>query len=145
MTIRNTIANRRTLSASVAAGLAALILGIGGYAITKPGASTPSSASANPAASSSPATAAVVPFQKGQPGMTKSVGQVPAAYKAGTGTLVTGAAADNATAAAVAAYPGGTVNRVVLMSDGQYNVHILGVNWPHHVFVSSTFTVTGAV
>ncbi|MEA2683517.1 MAG: hypothetical protein QOK05_1845 [Chloroflexota bacterium] len=145
MTMRNTITNRRTLSASVAAGLAALGLGIGAYAITNSGASRASSASANPAASGSPTSTAVVPFQKGQPGITKSVGQIPAAYKAGTGTLVTGAAADKAKAAAVASYPGGTVNRVVLMSDGQYNVHILGVNWPHHVFVSSTFAVIGAL
>ncbi|MDQ6615040.1 MAG: hypothetical protein M3083_09890 [Actinomycetota bacterium] len=45
---------------------------------------------------------------------------------------------------AVAAYPGGTVNRVVLLSDGTYNVHIIGFNWPHHVFVSGTFNVLGA-
>jgi hypothetical protein len=30
------------------------------------------------------------------------------------------------------------------MSNGEYNVHIIGVNWPHHVFVSSTFKVVGA-
>ncbi len=44
----------------------------------------------------------------------------------------------------MAAYPGGTVNRVVLLSDGEYNVHIIGVNWPHHVFVSKHFKVVGA-
>jgi hypothetical protein len=88
--------------------------------------------------------AKVVPFQKGQPGLSKSVGQIPAAFKAGSGTIVTGTAADKAEAAALAAYPGGNVNRVVLLSDGQYNVHMIGVNWPHHVFVTSPFTVVGA-
>jgi hypothetical protein len=44
----------------------------------------------------------------------------------------------------VAAYPDGTVNRVVRLSDGQYNVHLIGVNWPHHVFVNQAFEVVGA-
>ena len=54
------------------------------------------------------------------------------------------AAANKATAAAVAAYPGGIVDRVALLGNGEYNVHLIGVNWPHHVFVSSTFKVVGA-
>jgi len=33
---------------------------------------------------------------------------------------------------------------VGLLSDGEYNVHIIGVNWPHHVFVSTSFKVVGA-
>ena len=36
------------------------------------------------------------------------------------------------------------INRVVLLSDGQYNVHIIGVNWPHHVFVNQDPKVIGA-
>jgi hypothetical protein len=69
---------------------------------------------------------------------------MPANWSAGTGTLVTGTAANTAKAAAEAAYRGGTVNRVVLLSNGEYNVHIIGVNWPHHVFVSKNFKVVGA-
>lgn len=72
------------------------------------------------------------------------VGQVPASFKAGTGQIITGTAADKARAAALAAYPGGTVNRVVLLSNGEYNVHVIGVNWPHHVFVDTSFKVVGA-
>jgi hypothetical protein len=34
-------------------------------------------------------------------------------------------AANKAKAAALTAYLGGTVNRVVLLSDGQYNVHMI--------------------
>jgi hypothetical protein len=80
--------------------------------------------------------AKVVPLQRGQPGSSKQVGQVPAGFQPGTGTIITGTAANKAKAAALAAYPGGTVNRVVLLSNGEYNVHMIGANWPHHVFVS---------
>jgi hypothetical protein len=69
---------------------------------------------------------------------------VPAGWTPGSGTPVTGTAANKATTAAVAAYPGGTVNRVVLLSNGAYNVHIIGVSWPHHVFVGKNFKVIGA-
>ena len=86
----------------------------------------------------------VIPFHRGQPSPAKQVGQVPASFSPGTGKIVTGAAADKAKAAALAAYPGGTVNRVVLLSDGQYNVHMIGVNWPHHVFVNQQLKVVGA-
>jgi hypothetical protein len=138
MTLKQRFSTRRKLTASVAAGVAAITLGIGGYAVVH-------SRSGNGATVSRNTTAGtVVPFQAGQPGLSKSVGQVPAAFKAGSGTIVSGTVAEKAKAAALAAYPGGTVNRVVLLSDGQYNVHMIGVNWPHHVFVSSTFTVVGA-
>ena len=60
------------------------------------------------------------------------------------GTIITGTAASKAKTAALAAHPGGTVNRVVLLSNGEYNVHIIGVNWRHHVFVSKDFKVVCA-
>lgn len=127
--------SRRKLSASLAAVVAALTLAIGGYTIANSGSSATTTA----------ATAGkVVPFQRGNPSPATPVGQVPANWSPGSGTLVTGTAADQAKAAAVAAYPGGTVNRVVRLSDGEYNVHIIGVNWPHHVFVSTNFKVVGA-
>ncbi len=128
-----TLKHRHKLSASIAVGIAAIA--IGGYAITDSG----SSSSANAATPGK-----VIPFQPGQPSPAKQVGQVPSSYSAGTGTIVTGTAADKAKAAAVAAYPGGTVNRVVRLSDGQYNVHMIAVNWPHHVFVNQAFKVIGA-
>jgi hypothetical protein len=88
--------------------------------------------------------AGVVPFQRGAASTTKSVGQVPSNYTQGSGTIVSGSAADKATMAALAAYPGGVVNRVVQLSNGQYEVHYLGVSWPHHIFVDQGFTVIGA-
>jgi hypothetical protein len=135
MTIKHTILSRRKLTASIAAGGAAIALATGGYAIASSG----SSSSANAATAGE-----VVPFHRGAPSPATQVGQVPASFKAGTGTIVTGTTANKAKAAAVAAYPGGTINRVVLLSNGEYNVHIIGVNWPHHVFVNADFKVVGA-
>ena len=57
---------------------------------------------------------------------------------------VSGAAANSATIAALAAYPGGVVDRVVQLDGGEYEVHYIGVNWPHHIFVSTSFIVDGA-
>jgi hypothetical protein len=51
---------------------------------------------------------------------------------------------DQATENALAAYPGVVVDRVVLLSGGDYEVHCIGVNWPHHIFVDQNFNVIGA-
>jgi hypothetical protein len=89
-------------------------------------------------------SSAVIPFDRGAPTTSKQVGQIPANWSQGSGTIVGGTAAKKATEAALAAYPGGIVDRVVKLSDGDYNVHYIGVNWPHHVFVSQDFRVIGA-
>jgi hypothetical protein len=73
------------------------------------------------------------------------VGQIPPSYVQGGGPIVTGTAADTATAAALVAYAGGTVERVVLLSSGDYEVHMIAVNWPHHVFVTSAPELTQAI
>ena len=86
----------------------------------------------------------VIPFQQGTPTTAKQAGQIPANYTEGSGTIVSGTAASKATEAALAAYPGGVVDRVVKLSTGDYEVHYIGVNWPHHVFVSPDFNVIGA-
>ena len=72
-------------------------------------------------------------------------GQVPENWRPGTGTIITGEAADKVKAAALVKYPGGTVNRVLKLSDGSYAVHMIMIRWPHHVFVSKTFEVIGAI
>ena len=87
---------------------------------------------------------AVVPFTPGAQSASQQAGQIPAAYQQGAGTIVRGSAANKATTAALAVYPGGIVDRVVRLSNGEYEVHDIGVNWPHHIFVSSTFKVVGA-
>jgi hypothetical protein len=89
-------------------------------------------------------SAGVIPFQRGAPSTSKQVGQIPADYSQGSGTIVSGTDANNATKAALAAYPGGVVDRVVKLSNGEYEVHNIGVNWPHHIFVSHDLKVIGA-
>jgi hypothetical protein len=97
----------------------------------------------NPAPSAS--AAKVIPFKRGAPTPSKQVGQIPVNWSQGSGTIVSGTAANEATEAALAAYPGAVVDRVVKLSDGEYNVHYIGVNWPHHVFETASFKVVGAL
>jgi hypothetical protein len=94
--------------------------------------------------SATPSAAGLVPFQRGAPSPSNQVGQIPANYRQGSGTIVSGTKANNATESALAAYPGGIVDRVVKLSNGEYEVHNIGVNWPHHIFVNQDFKVTGA-
>ena len=88
--------------------------------------------------------AGVISFQPGAPTASKQVGQIPANYSQGWGTIVSGTTAYKATEAALAAYAGGIVDRVVQLSNGEYEVHYIGVNWPHHIFVNQDFKVVGA-
>jgi hypothetical protein len=94
--------------------------------------------------STASSAAGVIPFQPGAPSTSKQVGQIPANYSQGSGTIVSGTAANKATEAALTAYPGGVVDRVVQLSNGEYEVHTIGVNWPHHIFVNQSFQVVGA-
>jgi hypothetical protein len=94
--------------------------------------------------SATSSTAGVVPFKRGAPSTSKQIGQIPANYSQGSGTIVGGTEANQATEAALAAYPGGVVDRVVQLSNGEYEVHNIGVNWPHHIFVNQGFKVVGA-
>jgi hypothetical protein len=123
----------RKLTRSIAIGTAAIAAAIGGYAIVNSGSSNGASGAANAATLA-------------QPGQNqRAVGQVPQNWHPRTGTIITGAAANEAKAAALAKYPGGTVNRVLKLSDGSYAVHMIKISWPHHVFVSTNFKVTGAI
>ena len=90
------------------------------------------------------AASSVVPFQRGAPSTAKQAGKIPANYTEGSGTIVSGTKANKATEAALTAYPGGVVDRVVQLSNGEYEVHNIGVNWPHHIFVSQSYKVMGA-
>jgi hypothetical protein len=128
----------RKLTKFIAAGAAAVAVAVGGVAIGN-------SSSGNGAGTASAATTGnVIPFDRGNPSPSRVVGQVPPGWSPASGTLVTGTTANKAKAAAVAAYPGGIVNRVVAVNNGDYNVHIIGVNWPHQVFVNKDFKVIGA-
>ena len=98
----------------------------------------------NGTGSTTSSAAGVVPFQRGAPSEVKQVGQIPANYSQGSGTIVSGTEANKATEVALTNYPGGIVDRVVELSNGEYEVHNIGVSWPHHIFVSHDFKVVGA-
>ena len=123
------------LTTLVAAGAAVVAVAIGGFAIGNSSSSDDASGTAN-------AAQAAAPGQAPRSGQAPQSGQVPQNWRAGTGTIITGAAADKAEAAAVAEYPG-TPNRVMKLSDGSYAVHMFATSGPHHVFVNTDFKVTG--
>ena len=131
-----------TSATAITAGERVLVLGTtSGTTITATRVIVQPTGGGGSAASSA---AKVIPFQRGAPTTSKQVGQIPANWSQGSGTIVSGTAANKATEAALAAYPGGIVDRVVKLSNGEYNVHYIGVNWPHHVFVNQDFKVVGA-
>jgi hypothetical protein len=97
-----------------------------------------------PSSSASSPGGQTIGYSKGTQGSTEKVGTIPSDYSQGSGTLASGTTADKATEAALAVYPGGVVDRVVELSNGDYEVHNIGVNWPHHIFVNADFQVIGA-
>jgi ABC-type Fe3+-hydroxamate transport system substrate-binding protein len=138
----STTYQKGTTSASASAvtkGKTALVLGTtNGTTITA------TQVVVQPPNSTSKTSSQVVSFKRGAPSTSKTIGQIPANYKQGSGTIVSGTTANKATKAALAAYPGGIVDRVVKLSNGEYEVHNIGVNWPHHIFVNQAYKVVGA-
>ncbi|HEX3835203.1 MAG TPA: DUF5666 domain-containing protein [Solirubrobacteraceae bacterium] len=129
----------RSAASAVNKGKTVLVLGkVNGTTITA------SQVIVQPAINLSKASASVISFKKGSQSASKTVGRVPSSYKEGSGTIVSGTTATKATKAALTSYAGGIVDRVVRLSNGEYEVHNIGVNWPHHIFVTSNFKVVGA-
>ena len=129
-------------ASAIAKGGSVLVLGMtSGTTVTATRVIVQPSGSGGSAAS---AAAGVIPFDRGAPSTAKQDGQIPTNYTEGSGTIVSGTPANEATQAALAAYPGGVVDRVVKVSNGEYEVHYIGVNWPHHIFVDHSFKVVGA-
>jgi hypothetical protein len=129
-------------ASAITSGATVLVLGmVSGTTITA------TQVTMQPTSGGGPTTysaSAVVPFKQGSPSAAKSDGQIPTNYTEGSGTIQSGSIADQAAETALAAYSGGVVDRVVKLSNGEYEVHYIGVNWPHHIFVSTDFTVVGA-
>jgi hypothetical protein len=126
-------------ASAVASGKTVLVLGkVDGTTITA------SEVIVDPAIDLSKAASKVSSFKRGTQGASKTVGQIPASYKEGSGTIVSGTTATKATEAALTDYAGGVVDRVVRLSNGEYEVHYIGANWPHHIFVGRDFKVVGA-
>jgi hypothetical protein len=83
----------RKLTTSIAIGAAAIAVAIGAYAIVNSSSSNDASGTANAATLA-------------QPGQNeRTVGQIPKNWRPGTGTIITGAAANKAKAVALAKYP----------------------------------------
>jgi hypothetical protein len=138
----STVYDKGTAASSanaVTKGETVLVLGkVNGTTITA------SQVTVNPAINLSKAASNVTAFKQGSQGASKSVGQIPSDYTEGSGTIVSGNTATKATEAALTKYAGGVVDRVVRLSNGEYEVHYIGANWPHHIFVNSSFQVVGA-
>jgi hypothetical protein len=131
---------------AAAGGVAALALG-GGLAACGSTTATGTAASAGAGSGSTTTTTAAAATttpsgpagRRGRPGGPKGgPGMAP-----GFGKDVTGAQADKAKAAALAKYPG-TVERVVQLPDGSYEVHVVRSSGELHVKVSKDFKVTGS-
>ncbi|HTI66277.1 MAG TPA: hypothetical protein VL460_01890 [Caulobacteraceae bacterium] len=80
----------------------------------------------------------------GTPPVAKDVGKIPATYVQGEGTIISGPEAYKAIEAGLTAWTGGYVNRVVKLATGEYEVHNVGVSWPHHIFLDKDFKYLGA-
>jgi hypothetical protein len=130
---------KKSVASAVTKGKTVLVLGkVNSTTITT------SQVMVGPAINLSKASANVIAFKTPNQSESKSVGKIPASYKEGTGTIVSGTAATKATQAALTSDAGGVVDRMVRLSNGEYEVHYIGVNWPHHIFVTSAFKVVGA-
>jgi len=81
---------------------------------------------------------------RGSPPVVKEVGKPVATYVQGEGTIISGPEAHKAIETALGAWTGGYINRVVKLKTGEYEVHNVGVDWPHHIFVDKGFKYLGA-
>jgi hypothetical protein len=89
------------------------------------------------------ASADVSAEQKGRQNTSQTYGTIPSDYTEGQGTIVDADTATQAVTAALAEYPGGIVDRVVQLANGDYEVHDIGTSM-HHIFENSSFQVIGA-
>jgi hypothetical protein len=129
------------LTRLIAIAAAAIVVAVGAYAIINATSGNGSSGTANAALFARSGGR----IQGGSAPNQRSVGQIPQGWQPGSGTIITGAVADKAKAVALAKNPGGTVNRVLQLSDDSYAVHMIKISWPHHVFVDTSFQVRGAI
>jgi hypothetical protein len=140
----------RRLTRSIAAGAAAIAIAGGSYGIVSATSSSSAAASpANPAKVGSNARSG--PASGGASGTVGSVSKSSFTMSASAGQKVTVDEASSTTyqkettpASASAVTPGEPVLVLVKLSNGEYEVHYIGVKWPHHVFVNQDFKVVGA-
>jgi hypothetical protein len=110
----------------IAAGITAVAIAFGGYAVGSSNSSDGTNGVANAA-------------QQSAPGQLPRNGQGPPGF----GTPVAGAAAQKVKAAVLAKYRG-TVESVLRLRDGSYVAHVLTSKGDYRVAVSKDYQVTGA-
>jgi len=121
-----------TAAALMAAGLAGGVI-LAGTMSANAATSTPSPSTSAPSASSDQGTRPTNP-NPGDPTKPQRSDE----------TLLSGTTADKVKAAALAKYPGATVQRIETDSDGVYEAHLLKADGtPVTVEVDKSFTVTG--
>ena len=89
------------------------------------------------------ASSDVTAMQQGQANTSQSYATIPSDYVEGQGAIVGTGTADEAVQTALQKYPGGIVDRVVQLADGDYEVHGIGTNM-RHIFDNSSFQVIDA-
>jgi hypothetical protein len=134
--------NRSSSASALKKGETVIVIGTV-YDTTTPAVVKATEVTLDPTGVRTPAAAGVVAADPGKT-VTKKVGQIPANYVEGDGTIISGTKADDAIEAALRSYPGGIVDRVVKISSTEYEVHNIDRAWPHHVFVTTNYKVVGA-
>ena len=117
---RRSMTRARTASAASAVTKGKTVLVLGKVDSTT---ITASQVIVQPTINLSKASANVSSFKRGTQSASKTAGQIPTDYKEGSGTIVSGTAATKATETALTSYAGGIVDRVVRLSNGEYEVH----------------------
>jgi hypothetical protein len=138
------LGNRSASASAIETGETVLVIGTVNATSATDTFITATQVTLDPTGGTTPAAAGVEAADPGAPAVSKTVGQIPSGYVEGDGTIVSGNQADDATEAALRAYPGGIVDRVVQISNTEYEVHNIDVAWPHHVFVTKGDKVVGA-
>ena len=120
----------RKLTRFVAAGAAAVAVAVGGLAIGNSSSGNGASGTTNAAPG-------------GRTGPGGPIRPGPAELASRDGNAHHGSGSRQGQGRCGCQVPGGTVNRVLKLSDGSYAVHRIPTPAPHHVFVSKDFKVTG--
>ena len=136
---------RRTSASAVKKGESVLVVGLVDLAMAG-GTTKPTIAASQVIVHPAQADGAATPSTTSGGGfrtvVAKQVGLIPAVQ--GQGMLMSGTEADKGAEAALAAYSGGIINRVVKRSDSVYDVHNAAVSWPHNIFLDQDFKYVGA-
>jgi hypothetical protein len=116
--------NNRLIKITAAAA-AVVAIALGGIAIGRTGSGSSAAATGGGAQGGPPNG-----IQGGRPG-------------GGNFTAVTGTAATKVKDAALAKYPGATIEQIVQLQDGSYMAHVMASSGEVHLLVSKDFKVTG--